>query len=119
MDAQAAKRLAALLETNQETILEDWATTVRDTLRGRLTRTELGRQLEDIYAAMRAALEAGATTMDGPETAEVRAQLADLSRARARHGFSANETAVSIFAVKAAVFAAISDRDPQSLADYA
>src|SRR5947207_687074 len=119
MDAQAAKRLATLLAAHQDTILESWATTVRETLRGRLTRTELSRQLEEVFAAMRTALDSGVPTTDGPEAAELRAQLADLTRSRARQGFSVTETAVSIFAVKEAVFAVVSEHETQTLADYA
>jgi len=119
MDAQVAKRLATILTAHQETILESWATAVRETLRGRLTRTELSRQLDEVFNAMRAAVEGGPTSMDRPEAAELRAQLTDLSRFRARQGFSATETAVSVFAVKEAVFAVLPERDAQNLADFA
>src|SRR5689334_18894791 len=119
MDAQAAKRLATMLTAHQEQILEKWAVTVRDTLRGRLTRTELDRQLEEVFTAMRAALESGVTLTDGSESADLPAHLADLSRSRARQGFSATETAISVFAIKEAVFAAMPERDAQSLGDYA
>ena len=51
MDAHAAKRLATILAEHQETILEEWTRLVRESLRGRMTKAELGRLLEEMYGA--------------------------------------------------------------------
>jgi rsbT co-antagonist protein RsbR len=118
MDAPASKRLAATLAAHREAIVESWAEAVRETLRGRLTKVELGRQLDDLYSALQTALNDGATTADLSAAGELMALLADLSRSRARQGFSATETAVSVFAVKDALLTNQST-DRQSLADYA
>jgi rsbT co-antagonist protein RsbR len=119
MDAQAAKRVAAVLAEHQDVIVEEWARRVRESLRGRLTRAELGRQVEDLYGGLRSALDGGATTMDAPAAAEIVGLLAELSRNRARQGFSATETAVSVFALKEATLASLPDREAQTLADFA
>jgi len=118
MDAQTSERIATIMSSNRETIVDRWSTNVRETLRGRLTKTELTRQLEEIYDALRDALAKGATSTDSPAAADLLSLLAELSRSRARHGFTATETAVSVFSVKDALFAAVADNDTQSLTDY-
>jgi rsbT co-antagonist protein RsbR len=119
MDAQTSERIATIMSTNRDAIVDRWSTDVRETLRGRLTKTELTRQLEEIYEALREALAKGATTADSPAAADLLGLLADLSRSRARHGFTATETTVSVFSVKDALLAAMTTNDAQSLTDYA
>jgi rsbT co-antagonist protein RsbR len=119
MDAQTSKRLAATMAANQEAIVEQWAAAVRDSLRGRLTKSELGRQLDDVFGALQTALAAGCTSADDESAGDLMALLADLSRTRARQGFSATETAITVFGVKEAVFETIGAGDAGALADYA
>jgi rsbT co-antagonist protein RsbR len=119
MESNTAKRLAVLLAEQREPVLEAWTATVRETLRGRLARTELTRQLDEIYGALQAVLEAGFGTADAPAAAELRDILGDLSRSRARQGFSATETAVSVFGLKDALMAVVPTKDSQALADFA
>jgi rsbT co-antagonist protein RsbR len=119
MEAQAMKRLSTILAERREAVLEDWSAAVRDTLRGRLTRTELARQLEEMYSAVQSALDSGVTSIEARGAEDLLSVLADLSRVRARQGFTATETAVSVFALKDATFGALPDKDAQSLADYA
>ncbi len=119
MDETTGHRISATLETNRTAILDSWSQMVRDTLHGRLTRSELERQLDELYAGLRGALSGGATSIDSPAAGDLLASLGELSRARARHGFSATETAVSVFAVKHAMFDVIGRTDAALLADYA
>ena len=118
MDGQISKRLATAMAANREAITEHWAAAVRDSLRNRLTRSELGRQLDDIFTALQAGLAAGATSTDDDAAGDLMALLADLSRTRARQGFSATETAVTVFGVKDAVFESLTPGDVEALADY-
>jgi len=118
MDDKTAKRLAVMLAEHRPAVLEAWGATARETLRGRLGRTELARQLEDTYSALQSAFEGGATTAEDPAAAELRDVLVDLSRSRARQGFSATETAISVFGLKEALFSALTDKDAQTLSDY-
>jgi rsbT co-antagonist protein RsbR len=118
MDAETSARLAAVMVARREAVLEKWADAVRETMRGRLTKSELTRQLEDIYDALASALGAGADTTDSPAAADLLALVADLSRSRARHGFTATETAVSIFAMKDALLDELGDSDETRLADF-
>jgi rsbT co-antagonist protein RsbR len=119
MDVETTARMAALLESQRESIVAEWTRAVRDTLRGRLTAGELDRQIGELYGELLSALSAGAKSTSDEAATALMATLADLSRSRARHGFSATETAVSVFAVKDAALAALPDRDAASLADYA
>jgi rsbT co-antagonist protein RsbR len=118
MDAQATKRFSMFLAERREAVLEEWSAAVRESLRGRLTRTELARQLDEMYSSVQSAVDSGATTIESPGTADLLSILADLSRVRARQGFTATETAVSVFALKDAAFSALPDRDAQTLSDH-
>src|ERR1051325_8678376 len=106
------------MKAQQTVILDAWAETVQPTLRDRLTKSELTRQLDELFTAIRNALEAGVTGSRDPQAADLLSVLNDLSRNRARHGFSATETAVSVFAVKEAIRRAAGDK-PQALSDHA
>jgi rsbT co-antagonist protein RsbR len=118
MDEETGARLAAVMVARRDTVLEKWTDSVRESLRGRLTKTELSRQLEDIYDALATAFGAGATSTESPAAADLLALVADLSRTRARHGFTATETAVSVFALKDAVLAELSNSNQNRLADF-
>ena len=119
MDVNAGKRLSALLQSRREEIIERWGDVVRESLRGRLTRAELTRQLDDLYTALQGALDAGATSSDMAPARDLMNLLSELSRARARQGFTATETAVSVFAVKDALLRDLNTSDAQALADHA
>jgi rsbT co-antagonist protein RsbR len=118
MDAKVAQRLAEVLSAQRGSILDQWVAAVRETLRDRLSRAELDRQLAELYDALLAALEGGATSIHAAPAAELLAVLADLSRNRAQHGFSATETAISVFAVKDALREAVG-ADTLTLSDHA
>jgi len=118
MDAKVAQRLAEVLTAQRDAILQGWVTTVRETLRGRLTDAELRRQLDEVYVALVATFESGATTVNASSAGELTGVLSDLSRSRAQHGFSATETAISVFALKEPVRAVIGE-DTAALSDHA
>src|SRR6185295_12385107 len=64
------------------------------------------------------ALAGGATDLTQEAAAELRAQLSDLSTGRARQGFSATETAVSLFALKEALLGVLDGGDAGNLREY-
>jgi rsbT co-antagonist protein RsbR len=119
MELNAAKRIAAILAERQDEVVEQWNEMVRESLRGRLTRGELARQISELYSALHAALEGGALAIDTPEAAELAGLLTDLSASRARQGFSVSETAISVFAVKDAVWAVGGGEELLTKADFA
>jgi len=118
MDPATTQRLTALLAQHRDSVVGSWTQILRETLRGRLTHTELSRQIQELYAELEAAVSTGATEIEAPGAAGLLSVLGELSRSRARQGFSATETAVSVFAVKEALFSAIGTDDPVALADY-
>jgi rsbT co-antagonist protein RsbR len=103
MQPDVTTRFRALLASHQEDLIKQWRTAVAMSLRGRQSEAELARQTEDLFAALAVAAEADELDMSAPESAELRAVLADLSRSRALQGFSPSETAVSVYALKDAL----------------
>ena len=79
MDAETSARLAAVMVARRDAVLERWAETVRETMRGRLTKNELTRQLEDIYDALAGAFGAGAATAESPAAADLKSAPAQTS----------------------------------------
>ncbi|MEU8296122.1 STAS domain-containing protein [Micromonospora sp. NPDC048909] len=100
LNAEESGRLAVLLNEHAERVTQRWAELVAASLRGRLSQAELRRQLQELHRAMIIAGEQGTIDLEADRAAELRAVLAELSRGRARQGFSATETAISVFALK-------------------
>jgi len=104
-------RFADLMKEHADELARHWAEGLAPTARGRLSHAELDRQVAELQRGFASALGAGASGLDGEPAAELRAQLADLSATRARQGFSATETASSVFALKDAVSAILGSGD--------
>ncbi|MGX6601605.1 STAS domain-containing protein [Micromonosporaceae bacterium Da 78-11] len=115
LSADEASRFAVLLEEYQEELVGSWTDEVAKSLRGRLSRPELQRQTSELRKGFLAALTGGARDLTGEAAAELRAQLSEISTLRARQGFTATETAVSVYALKDAVLA-ILDKGEESAA---
>jgi rsbT co-antagonist protein RsbR len=113
-----AGRFAALLEEHQDALVAAWTEQVARTLRGRLSHAELQRQTAELRKGFHQALAGGAQSLTEEPAVELRAQLSELSASRARQGFTANETAVSVFALKDAVFGMLDRSDAATLQDY-
>ncbi|WP_420036388.1 STAS domain-containing protein [Streptomyces sp. cg28] len=96
-----AQRLHELLTGQRDDFQAKWVRAVATTLRGRLSEAELHRELGELYDALTGAIEAGGLAGRGDAFGEVRSLLVELSRNRARQGFTPTETAVSVFALKA------------------
>src|SRR5690349_19148940 len=121
LSADEAARFAVVLEDHQEALVTAWTERVASTLRGRLSHAELQRQNTELRRGFQQALAGAAQDLSGEPAAELRAQLAELSATRARQGFSATETAVSIFTFKDAVLATLDaqqNTDAGTLRDY-
>ncbi|GLY05759.1 MULTISPECIES: STAS domain-containing protein [Actinoplanes] len=106
-----ARRFADLLESHAEPLTARWTELVVASLRGRLSGAELHRQTTDLRRGFQSALSAGAIEVTDGAADELRAQLSELSSNRARQGFTATETAISIYALKEAVLDVIGDGD--------
>lgn len=93
----------SLLRANREEVLEKWTATAASNLAGRMTPGELRRDIDEIYAAL-VRVESGDQVDVRRDTfADLRSLLTELSRTRARQGFTPTETAVGIYALKDAV----------------
>lgn len=104
VDAEARQRLSAFLGAHEDTIVRQWTEIAARTLRGRLTNTELTRQVHDVFGALQGVLSAdGDGEVASAEVGESRAALAELSRAWARQGFTPTETASLVFTIKEVV----------------
>ncbi|NDU72723.1 STAS domain-containing protein [Actinomadura sp. DSM 109109] len=90
--------LPELLRSRRDAILGRWVELVVAGVRGRITESELRSELAELYGLIEKA--AGG---EGEAAGELRAALTEISRTRARQGFSPSETALSVFALKQAV----------------
>jgi len=106
MDVDSSQaRMAAYMRDHQDKVVSRWTELVAAGLRGRSSATEVRRELDDLYALV-------LRTMSGADeqaSAELRATLAELSRALTRNGFTPTETALGVFALKDAVYELIAD----------
>lgn len=100
LSTEESGRLAALLSEQNERVTTRWTEIVTSSLRGRLSQAELRRQVQDLHRAILATGDQGEIDLSADNAAELRAALSELSRGRARQGFSATETTISVFALK-------------------
>ncbi|MFG2099662.1 STAS domain-containing protein [Micromonospora echinaurantiaca] len=100
LSAEESGRLAGLLTEHAERVTQRWTEIIAGSLRGRLSQAELRRQVQELHQSMVTVSGHGVLDLEAEHAAELRAVLAELSRGRARQGFSATETAISVFALK-------------------
>jgi rsbT co-antagonist protein RsbR len=91
------------LAAQRDRILVRWVDIVSDNARGRITPAEVQGELSTLFDAIVAGLASASAGIGGEGYGEARALLAELSRSRARQGFSPSETATSVFALKQAL----------------
>ncbi|MFE9534596.1 STAS domain-containing protein [Streptomyces sp. NPDC006691] len=96
----SAVDLVGILSVENGDLASSWIREVSGTLGSRVGKAELDRELRELYEALVEALRQGATDVHSEQMSEVRALLTELSRNRARQGFSPSETAISVFALK-------------------
>ncbi|GGQ71130.1 STAS domain-containing protein [Couchioplanes azureus] len=116
-----ASRFADLLKQHEDAIVASWTDAVAAQMSGRLSRAELHRQTLELQKGFQSALAADVRELTDDAAAELRAQLSELSGNRARQGFTATETAISVFALKEAALGVIEageGTDASILRDY-
>ena len=105
MDVDSSQgRMAAYLRDHQDKVVARWTELVVTGLRGRSSPAEVRRELEDLYSLVIRVMSGADEQVAG----ELRATLAELSRSRARNGFTPSETALAVFALKDAVYELVS-----------
>jgi rsbT co-antagonist protein RsbR len=106
MEADGSQaRMADFLRDHQDKVVGRWIELVVAASRGRTSVEEVRRELADLYSLIvRVMSEA-----DDHAAGELRAALDELSRGRARGGFTPRETALSVFSLKEAVYELVAD----------
>src|SRR6202161_3540248 len=108
MDVDSTQgRIAAFMRDHQEKVVGRWSELVAAGVRGRISAIEVRREIEDLYSLVIRAMSGA----DEQAYGELRAALAELSRSRARNGFTPTETALGVFALKDAVYELVADSD--------
>jgi rsbT co-antagonist protein RsbR len=108
MDVDSSQqRMAAYMRDHQDKVVGRWTELVVAGLRGRSSAAEVRRELEDVYSLVVRAMSG----VDEQAAGELTAVLAELSRSRARNGFTPRETTLGVFALKDAVYELVADAD--------
>ncbi|MEU4789757.1 STAS domain-containing protein [Micromonospora tulbaghiae] len=119
LSAEQGDRLAHLLTEHAERLTSRWTEIVAGSLRGRLSRAELARQVQELHRALIDAGRQGVSDLADEHGGELRAVLSELSTNRARQGFSATETAISVFAFKDSLLELMEDeKGDNTLRDF-
>jgi rsbT co-antagonist protein RsbR len=121
LSSDEAGRFADLLKGHSDELTRRWTEIVASNLRGRLSHAELERQTGELQRGFQTAMDGRAGDLDADASGELRGLLSDLSTTRARQGFSANETAVSVYALKDALLGILDgtgEADATTLRDY-
>jgi rsbT co-antagonist protein RsbR len=98
-------RMAELLREHHDKVIGRWTELVVAGVRGRTTADEARRELTDLYSLIVRVL----ARADDHAAGELRAGLEELSRSRARNGFTPSETALGVFSLKEAVYELVTD----------
>ncbi len=98
-------RIAEFLRDNEDKVVGRWADLTAAGIGHRLSAAELRRELEETYTLVVRSIMGA----DESAAGELRATLAELSRSRARNGFTPGETALGLFSLKHAVYELVAD----------
>ena len=106
MDVGGTKeRMADYLRDHHDKVVGRWTELVVSVMRGRTSAEEVRRELGDLFTLIvRVLAEA-----DVHAAGELQASLDELSRSRARDGFTPSETALAVFGLKEAVYELVAD----------
>jgi rsbT co-antagonist protein RsbR len=97
--------MADYLREHQDKVIGRWTDLVVAGVRGRTSAEEVRRELGGLYSLIIRVL----SEADDHAAGELRASLDELSRSRARGGFTPRETALSVFTLKEAVYELVAD----------
>jgi rsbT co-antagonist protein RsbR len=97
--------MAVYLRDHRDKVVSRWSELVVAGVRGRTSLDEMRRELGDLFNLIVRVL----ADADVHAAGELRASLDELSRGRARDGFSPSETALAVFSLKEAVYELVAD----------
>jgi rsbT co-antagonist protein RsbR len=99
------ERMASYLRDHQDKVVGRWSELVVAGLRGRTSLEEVRHEFRDLFSLIVRVLLAA----DDHAAGELQASLDELSRGRARDGFTPSETALGVFSLKEAVYELVAD----------
>ncbi|HEX4830992.1 MAG TPA: STAS domain-containing protein [Trebonia sp.] len=97
--------MADYLRRHQDKVVGRWSELVVASSRGRTSSEEVRRELTDLFSLINRVLSGA----DDHAAGELHAALDELSRSRARDGFTPSETALAVFSLKDAVYELVAD----------
>ncbi|MER5321091.1 STAS domain-containing protein [Streptosporangium roseum] len=107
------RRIEELLQENEEPVFKRWLEIAGSSSNGHVDRSSLVSQLRELYQALRRSLS------ESSDSSDLRGLLAELSRSRARQGFTPTETAIVVFGLKEALYEIIeNDGSPEALRGF-
>ncbi|GAA3034633.1 STAS domain-containing protein [Streptosporangium longisporum] len=107
------RRIEELFQEHQERVFKRWLEIAGSSMGSQADRGELTDQLRELYEAVRRSFA------DSGDLSDLRGLLAELSRTRARQGFTPTETAVMVFGLKEALYETVEeDGSPESMRGF-
>ncbi|WP_435881152.1 STAS domain-containing protein [Streptosporangium subroseum] len=107
------RRIEELLQENEDRVFKRWLEIAGSASGGQMDRSSLAGQLRELYQALRQSFG------DSGDLSDLRGLLAELSRTRARQGFTSTETAIVVFGLKEAVYESVeADGSPEALRGF-
>jgi rsbT co-antagonist protein RsbR len=103
------------MRASGDRLVSRWGELASGAVRGRVTTTELVRDFQELFDSLLPVVGDDGASLGNSEYTELKALLANLSRSRARQGFTPSETASSVFALKQAVYELTENDDDASL----
>jgi rsbT co-antagonist protein RsbR len=99
------ERMATYLRDHQDKVVGRWSELVTAGGHGRTSLDEVRRELAELYSLITRVM----SDADEHAGGELRAVLDELSRSRARDGYTPRETALNVFSLKEAVYELVAD----------
>ncbi|MGV9773063.1 STAS domain-containing protein [Streptosporangium sp. NPDC003464] len=110
------RRIEELLQENEAPVLKRWLEIAGSSSNGQVDRGDLAGQLRELYQALR---QSFGDSTDSSTSSDLRGLLAELSRTRARQGFTPTDTAIVVFGLKEALYELVeSDGSPEALRGF-
>ncbi|MBE1470614.1 STAS domain-containing protein [Kibdelosporangium phytohabitans] len=110
-DVDNADQLGSFLAERADLLIRRWVSLAAEPLRGRMSEAELDSELREVFPVLVTAVTSGSRDTRAEAYGPLRAMLEQMSRSRARLGFTPTETAAAVFALKQAVFEQIDQGD--------
>src|SRR5580698_968777 len=98
-------RMATYLHDHEDKVLDRWSGLAVAGVRGRISDREFRQEIDDLFTLLLRVMSGS----DELALGELRATLDELSRSRARNGFTPSETALGILSLKDAVYELVAE----------